>query len=191
MHAPRENSLRSSRKPSLRIARFSGSIANEHGLPDARAPAEPSIRMLTPDGSPITNGRGARRAPTFPGLAVGPDDAAMTAKPMPKTLAAERQAHGVQADGAREPNAKADVSQQPVPRAAEADSEPSSDRHATDRHATDGHGPLFLPQSTKDAFAVRAAKRSVTLLSDAIVLTIAAPFLAIWWIARTVRRRLR
>lgn len=31
-------------------------------------------------------------------------------------------------------------------------------------------------------------KRAIWLTSDAIVLTIAAPFFAIWWIGRTIKR---
>jgi hypothetical protein len=34
------------------------------------------------------------------------------------------------------------------------------------------------------------AKRALSLTSDAIVLTLAAPFLAVWWIVRTSRRLL-
>ena len=38
-------------------------------------------------------------------------------------------------------------------------------------------------------YAAPLFKRAVTLTSDAIVLTIASPFFAIWWIVRAVRRR--
>ena len=38
-------------------------------------------------------------------------------------------------------------------------------------------------------YAAPVLKRAVTLTSDAIVLTIASPFFAIWWIVRAVRRR--
>jgi hypothetical protein len=35
------------------------------------------------------------------------------------------------------------------------------------------------------------AKHVLSLTSDAIVLTLAAPFFAVWWIVRTTRRLLR
>jgi hypothetical protein len=38
-------------------------------------------------------------------------------------------------------------------------------------------------------YATPVYKRAVYLLSDAIVLTIASPFLAVWWIVRAMRRR--
>lgn len=31
-------------------------------------------------------------------------------------------------------------------------------------------------------------KRAVWLMSDAVVLTIAAPFFAVWWIGRAIKR---
>lgn len=38
-------------------------------------------------------------------------------------------------------------------------------------------------------YATPILKRAICLTSDAIVLTIASPFLAVWWIVRAVRRR--
>lgn len=31
-------------------------------------------------------------------------------------------------------------------------------------------------------------KRAIWLMSDAVVLTIASPFFAVWWIARAIKR---
>jgi hypothetical protein len=38
-------------------------------------------------------------------------------------------------------------------------------------------------------YATPIMKRTISLTSDAIVLTLASPFFAVWWIVRTVRRR--
>jgi hypothetical protein len=38
-------------------------------------------------------------------------------------------------------------------------------------------------------YATPVLKRAFSLMSDAIVLTIASPFLAVWWIVRAMRRR--
>lgn len=47
-----------------------------------------------------------------------------------------------------------------------------------------------LPDRTSLEVAV-VAKRALSLTSDAIVLTLAAPFFAVWWMVRTTRRLLR
>jgi hypothetical protein len=126
--------------------------------------------MLTPDGSPLTNGRSAGRAPAIPGVTGEPDRAVMPRRPVPKTQSYE----------VRAPEEPVPASQQPAPLNGDA---------APQNLSTQRDSVVFL-ESTKDALIVRAAKRSVSLLSDAIVLTLAAPFLAIWWLARAVRRRL-
>ena len=37
-------------------------------------------------------------------------------------------------------------------------------------------------------YATPVYKRALSLTSDAIVLTLASPFFAVWWIARTIKR---
>ena len=50
---------------------------------------------------------------------------------------------------------------------------------------------VTLPSATKVPATVHADsvyKRAVWLMSDAVVLTIAAPFIAIWWFGRAIKR---
>ncbi len=40
-------------------------------------------------------------------------------------------------------------------------------------------------------YAIPVYKRAVWLTADAIVLTIASPFFAVWWVARAIKRKLQ
>lgn len=49
----------------------------------------------------------------------------------------------------------------------------------------------FVDQSDRDSIAKQRAGRALALASDAVVLTIAAPFFAVWFVVRAAKRLIR
>ena len=77
----------------------------------------------------------------------------------------------------------------PPSRVIDANPQPESGRGETDGSASSAD-LIFSqdrPEDT-DIFPVTVLKRTLTLTSDAIVLTLASPFFAVWWAYRMVKR---
>lgn len=74
-------------------------------------------------------------------------------------------------------------------------SEPERNPQPTEEHVVDrdGSGPFDLlgmrgRSEASQIFPVTVLKRTLTLTADAIVLTLAAPFFAVWWLYRAAKR---
>jgi hypothetical protein len=84
------------------------------------------------------------------------------------------------------------TARRPLPQAKPVADYPQLDNSSIQPASGEDREVLLTSQALAEGarmYATPVYKRAVYLMSDAIVLTIASPFLAVWWIVRAVRRR--